>query len=103
MIESDSESERTVAGCRARPLGAYRAGAQLAAQWTATRKDTTERMEWNNEIGGSFSPVSTATIARNDAFFSIFRDLQDLYTFTRSDHTAKNSSEFLLEWNEISF
>ena len=30
---------------------------------------------------GSFSAVSTATIASKDAFFCIFRDLQDLYSF----------------------
>ena len=30
---------------------------------------------------GSFSAVSTATIASKDAFFSIFRDLQDLHSF----------------------
>ena len=29
----------------------------------------------------SFSAVSTATIARNGAFFHIFRDLQDFHTF----------------------
>ena len=32
-------------------------------------------------LEGSFSAVSTATIARKDAFFSIFRDLQDLHSF----------------------
>ena len=30
---------------------------------------------------GSFSAVSTATIASKDAFFCIFRDLQDLHPF----------------------
>ena len=30
---------------------------------------------------GSFSAVSTATIASKDAFFCIFRDLQDLHSF----------------------
>ena len=30
---------------------------------------------------GSFSAVSTATIASKDAFCSIFRDLQDLHSF----------------------
>ena len=30
---------------------------------------------------GSFSAVSTATIASKDAFFSIFRNLQDLHSF----------------------
>ena len=32
-------------------------------------------------LGGSFSSVWTATIARVGAFFSIFRDLQDLHSF----------------------
>ena len=32
-------------------------------------------------LQGSLSAVWTATIARKDAFFSIFRDLQDLHTF----------------------
>ena len=32
-------------------------------------------------LEGSFSAVSTATIARNGAFFHIFRDLQDFHAF----------------------
>ena len=32
-------------------------------------------------LRGSFSPVSTATVARKDAFRNIFRDLQDLFSF----------------------
>ena len=32
-------------------------------------------------LEGSFSAVSTATIARVGAFFSIFRDLQDVHSF----------------------
>ena len=32
-------------------------------------------------LEGSFSAVSTATIARVGAFFQIFRDLQDLHAF----------------------
>ena len=42
-------------------------------------------------LDGSFSAVSTATIARKDAFFSIFRDLQDLCAFAplRSQNFSK--------------
>ena len=43
-------------------------------------------------LRGSFSAVSTAPIARQVTFCSIFRDLQDYYTFApRKPH---NSSEF---------
>ena len=44
-------------------------------------------------FGGSFSAVWTATIASKDAFFSIFRDLQDLHSFAplRSQNLSKKS------------
>ena len=47
-------------------------------------------------LGGSFSAVGTATIARVGAFFSIFRDLQDLQSFAplRSQNFRKKSSDF---------
>ena len=40
-----------------------------------------EAADDHQTLDGSFSAVSTATIASKDAFFSIFRDLQDLHSF----------------------
>ena len=43
---------------------------------------STEELSKSPQIcRGSFSSVSTATIASKDAFCSIFRDLQDLHSF----------------------
>ena len=46
-------------------------------------------------LEGSFSAVSTATIARLGSFYSIFRDLQDLHTFAplQTQKISKNSFE----------
>ena len=48
-------------------------------------------------LKGSFSSVSTATIARVGSFFSIFRDLQDLHSFapleSQMEKTWKNHPE----------
>ena len=63
-------------------------------------------MKWTSEIfNGSFSAVSTATIARVGAFFSISRDLQDLHPFAprRSQNFSKKSSEILARMNWSSF
>ena len=73
--------------------------------WVYT-KDAIELMKWTSEIfNGSFSAVSTATIARVGAFFSIFRDLQDLHTFAprRFQNFSKKSSEILARMNWSSF
>ena len=47
-------------------------------------------------LRSSFSSVSTATIARKDAFCSIFRDLQDLHSFAplRYQFFSKNFVSF---------
>ena len=49
-------------------------------------------------LEGSFSAVSTATIATKYSFCSVFRDLQDLQSFAplRSQNFNKNSSNFLM-------
>ena len=52
---------------------------------------------------GSFSAASTATIARNGAFFRIFRDLQDFHAFAplrtqhfkKIHHLCQNLTKFL--------
>ena len=51
-------------------------------------------------LGGSFSSVWTATIARPGSFFSVFRDLQDLHTLAplRSQKFSYKSSKFLRNW-----
>ena len=51
-------------------------------------------------LGGSFSAVSTATIATKYSFFQDFRDLQDFHTFAplRSQNFSKKPSKFLPEW-----
>ena len=58
--------------------------------------------EWNHPqtLRGSFSAVSTATIATKYSFFQDFRDLQDLHTFAplRSQNFSKKPSKFLTEW-----
>jgi len=48
---------------------------------------------------GSFSAVSTPQIARVGAFFSIFRDLQDLHSFAplRIQNFCKISSNFFID------
>ena len=48
---------------------------------------------------GSFSAVSTATIATKYSFFQVFRDLQDFHTFAplRSQNFSEKPSKFLLE------
>ena len=47
-------------------------------------------------LEGSFSAVSTATIATKQSFCRVFRDLQDLQSFAplRSQNFNKNSSNF---------
>jgi len=58
--------------------------------------------EWNHPqtLRGSFSAVSTATIATKYSFFQDFRDLQDLHSFAplRSQNFSKKPSKFLPEW-----
>ena len=50
-------------------------GTELAErQWKGAEREC-------QTSGGSFSAVSTATIARKDAFFCIFHNLQDLHPF----------------------
>ena len=41
-------------------------------------------------LEGSFSAVSTATIARRDAFCRIFQDLQALHSFAPLDELGKS-------------
>ena len=54
--------------------------------------------EWNHPqtLKGSFSAVSTATIATKYSFFQVFRDLQDFHTFAplRSQNFSKNRQVF---------
>ena len=51
-------------------------------------------------LRGSFSAVSTATIATKYSFFQVFRDLQDFHTFAplRSQKFSEKPSKFLLEF-----
>ena len=49
---------------------------------------------------GSFSAVWTATIARNDSFCSIFRDLQDLQSF--APLRSQNLQKFCIILREFS-
>ena len=69
-----------------------RLGSQLSTRMTGTTP------VWDpyfmETLEGSFSAVSTATIARKDAFFSIFRDLQDLHSFAPLQ-TQKLSKQLL--------
>ena len=53
----------------------------------------------NETLEGSFSAVSTATIARVGAFFQIFRDLQDSHIFSqlKSQNFSEKQSKFLAE------
>ena len=48
-------------------------------------------------LEGSFSAVSTATIATKYSFFQVFRDLQDFHTFAplRSQNFSEKPSKFL--------
>ena len=57
-----------------------RASGALASELVVRRR---KKIEGNHPqiLRGSFSAVSTATIARIGAFFRIFRDLQDLHSF----------------------
>ena len=54
--------------------------------------------EWNypQTLRGSFSAVSTATIATKYSFFQVFRDLQDSHTFAppRSQNFSEKPSNF---------
>ena len=54
-------------------------------------------------LEGSFSAVSTATIARVGAFCSIFRDLQDYHTFAprETENRSKKSSNFFATFQKI--
>ena len=56
-------------------------------------------------LRGSFSAVSTATIATKYSFFQVFRDLQDSHTSTllRSQNFSEKPSKFCRNENEISF
>ena len=56
-------------------------------------------------LRGSFSSVSTATIARKDAFCSIFRDLQDLQSFAplKSQNFSKKRLKIFVILNNHSF
>ena len=58
-------------------------------------------------LEGSFSAASTATIARKDAFCSIFRDLQDLHSFAplKSQNFSKKRVQHFarMKWNEQNF
>ena len=55
---------------------------EARSPYVSTSKEVIEIMKKSPQIfRGSFSAVSTATIARKDAFCSIFRDLQDLHSF----------------------
>ena len=56
-------------------------------------------------LKGSFSAVSTATIAREDAFCNILRDLQDLHSFAPlwPENCIKFSSRFFLKFHNWSF
>ena len=49
--------------------------------WTLVRIGLKKWNETPQILRGSFSAVSTATIARKDAFFRIFQDLQDSHAF----------------------
>ena len=57
-----------------------------------------ERLAGCQTLDGSFSAVWTATIARKDAFCSIFRDLQDLHSFPplRTQNFSKSFVNFWL-------
>ena len=60
------------------PLGvAARSGEESPVFWTGAESGTS-RCQISD---GSFSAVPTATIASKDAFFCIFRNLQDLHPF----------------------
>jgi len=48
---------------------------------SAGRSELNKLKKSPQTLGGSFSSVSTAAMARKDAFCSIFRDLQDLQSF----------------------
>ena len=52
--------------------------------------------ESGQTLEGSFAAVSTLLIARKDAFFSIFRDLQDFHSFAplRIQNFSKNLLHF---------
>ena len=56
-------------------------------------------------LRGSFSAVSTATIATKYSFFQDFRDLQDLHSCAplRFQNFSKKPSKFCRNENEISF
>ena len=65
--------------------------------------------ESGQTLEGSFSAVSTATIARVGAFFRIFESFFEIYKICITLHRAdlkisgKNSSEILSEWNIFIF
>jgi len=80
----------------------------LAAVGDVNGKDTNEINEifGFQTLGGSFSSVWTAPIARVGAFFSIFRDLQDSHSFAPLQSqffSKKAASKFWRMKNEISF
>ena len=68
-----------------RDLSNWRDGFEITPSKGQTSRMTGETPVWDPHfiefLRGSFSAVSTATIARVGAFFHIFRDLQDLHAF----------------------
>ena len=102
MLAREPQSSRVTPGSRAAQLAGLRA-APGSMSALLTMEDRIEIMKfW--PLGGSFSPVWAATIARVGAFFSILEIYRIYNPLHRSDLkiSAKNSSNFW--WNEqISF
>ena len=77
---------------------AVRGARQRHMRWTRPCLGSWLKHEWNHPqiLRGSFSAVSTATIARVGAFCRIRRDLQDLQSFAplRSRNFSKNQQTF---------
>ena len=68
---------------------------QRACRQAAEEHDHTAN---HQTLEGSFSAVWTATIASKDAFFCIFRDLQDLHSFAPLEsQVEKNTMKNHLE------
>ena len=81
----------------ARPGAAVARGALQRALALVERFDIDPYSEPNHQtLEGSFSAVSKPIVARNAAFFSIFRDLQDLQSFAplRSPKFSKKLQKF---------
>ena len=68
--------------------------------WKKLRRRMENGMKSPQTLRGSFSAVSTATIATKYSFFRVFRDLQDSHTFAppRSQNFSEKPSNFLPEW-----